>query len=181
MLSWHIALENTELCVCVCVAKNTSTHASTLWRTGQYSSTSPCCVCVWERRLCMKEKPAHTLHCNAWVEATLPELIQAHGRVHFLQYLKHIIGGGGANSFALINHRAERLDISKWILFYSSWWDFFLLGLWFIAHQLPVEFWRLVDSYEADSSWQYSININHKSKVRVVVVNNLKDITSLEY
>lgn len=58
----------------------------------------------------------------------LPELIQSPGHIHFLQCLKDIIEGGGAKTFAMINHRvslpAERLHISKWILFYSSWWDF---------------------------------------------------------
>ncbi len=51
----------------------------------------------------------------------LPELIQSLGHIHFLQYVKHIIEVGGANSFVLINQRvslpAERLHFSKWIFF----------------------------------------------------------------
>lgn len=102
------------------VTKNTSTHASKLWGTGLYSSTSALCVCgggdyAWEKKL------AHTLHCDAWVVAMLPELIQSFRHIHFPQYLKHIIERGGANLHVLINHRvsisAGRLHISKWMFF----------------------------------------------------------------
>lgn len=88
------------------------------------------CVCVhvcfiwgdfaWKRSL-------HTLHCNAWAAAMLPELIQSLGHVHFLQHLKHIIEGGGANSFALINHR-KKSPCRKGYTFLNGSFLFILVG-----------------------------------------------------
>lgn len=114
----------TQATVCACVLLKILPHMQA-HSGGLYSIVVPrwCAfVYVWgDFAWKEKEVPAHNLHCNAWAEVMVSELIQSLRYIHFLQYLKHIIEGGGANSFILINQSllAKRLHVSNCCLLFS--------------------------------------------------------------
>ena len=105
---WKHTTARARVCVYVCawvchmlkILPHMQAHSRGLDSIVEPHSCVCVCVCVC---VCMKEKPAHTLHCDAWVASTLPELIQSLGHIHFLQYLKHIIEGRGRSKWLHAN------------------------------------------------------------------------------